>query len=120
MNITLSTDSPLAAATDLLAIAVSGKRPLQDELVQRIDRAMNGVLVQYMKDEDFKGKEGQTLRADRPRQAQGQARAGGRARRRGAGGAARAAPLRDRGRARGARARRSRSSLRAPTPTRCA
>jgi leucyl aminopeptidase len=62
MNITLSTDSPLAAAADLLAVAVSGKRPLQDELVLRIDRAMGGVLLQYMKEEEFKAKEGQSLR----------------------------------------------------------
>jgi leucyl aminopeptidase len=62
MNITLSTDSILTVSADLLAIGVGGKKPLQHPSILRLDKAMGGTLVAYLKDEDFKAKEGQTLR----------------------------------------------------------
>src|SRR5262245_14701644 len=62
MNITLSTEAPAKIAVDVLAIGVGAKQPLQDPTVVRLDRALSGTLVQYMKDEEWKAKEGQTLR----------------------------------------------------------
>src|SRR5262245_37887611 len=62
MNITLSSDAPANIAVDVLAIGVGSKQPLKDPTVQRLDRALSGALIQYMKDEDWKAKEGQTLR----------------------------------------------------------
>ncbi len=62
MKITLSKDSPVNANVDLLVVGVSSKRPAQDPLVRKLDRAVGGALVTAMKDEEFKGKAGQTLR----------------------------------------------------------
>jgi leucyl aminopeptidase len=61
MNITLSTESPVAVAVDVLALGVRAKQPTQDPMVGKLDRAMGGALVRFMKDEEFKAKEGQTL-----------------------------------------------------------
>jgi leucyl aminopeptidase len=62
MNITLSTEAPASAAVDLLAVGVSSKRPTHDPVVQKLDRATGGALLEAIKLEDFKGKAGQTLR----------------------------------------------------------
>jgi leucyl aminopeptidase len=62
MNIALSTEALNAAAVDVLAVGVGATHPTRDPVVQRLDRAMGGGLVAYMKDEDFKAKLGQTLR----------------------------------------------------------
>ena len=62
MNITLSTEAPNSLSVDVLALGVSTKHPAQDPVVLRLDRAMGGgALVKYIKEEEFKGKLGQTL-----------------------------------------------------------
>jgi leucyl aminopeptidase len=62
MNITLSTEAPVSAAVDLLAVGVSGKRPDRDPIIEKLDRATGGALLEAMQLEDFRGKPGQTLR----------------------------------------------------------
>jgi leucyl aminopeptidase len=62
MNITLSKEAPAAAAVDVLAIGVGQAHLAQHPAIQRLDRAMGGALFPHMKDEEFKGKAGQTLR----------------------------------------------------------
>jgi leucyl aminopeptidase len=62
MNITLSSEAPAGAAVDLLAVGVDSKRPTHDPLIQKLDRAAGGTLLEAIKLEDFKGKSGQTLR----------------------------------------------------------
>jgi leucyl aminopeptidase len=63
MNITLSTDSPTALPVDLLAVGVGQKHPERDPMVQKLDRALAGALSALIKEEEFKGKAGETLRA---------------------------------------------------------
>jgi leucyl aminopeptidase len=62
MNITLSTEAPASLAVDLLAVGVGSKRPTHDPVLQKLDRATGGALLEAMKLDDFKGKAGQTLR----------------------------------------------------------
>jgi leucyl aminopeptidase len=61
MNITVSNASPSTFAVDVLAIGVGSQRPSRDPLILRLDQAMGGVLIPYLKQEGFKAKEGQVL-----------------------------------------------------------
>jgi len=61
MKISLSNDSPQAISTDWLVVPVSGKKPLQDATLQKLDRAMGGALSAQIKDESFEAKRGKTL-----------------------------------------------------------
>jgi leucyl aminopeptidase len=62
MNITLSTEALTSLAVDVLALGVGAQQLAKDPAIARIDRAMGGALTQYIKDEEFKAKPGQTLR----------------------------------------------------------
>jgi leucyl aminopeptidase len=61
MNVTLSTDSPVTVAVDLLAIGVRPKQLSKDPLLTKLDRALGGALQQAIKDDEFKAKAGQLL-----------------------------------------------------------
>ena len=61
MNVTLSTDSPVTIAVDLLALGVRPKQLSRDPLLSKLDKALGGALLQAIKDEEFKAKAGQTL-----------------------------------------------------------
>jgi leucyl aminopeptidase len=63
MKITLSNDSPQTVSTDWLVVPVTGKKPLQDPTLQKIDRAMGGALAVQIKEEAFEAKRGKTLSA---------------------------------------------------------
>jgi leucyl aminopeptidase len=66
MKISLSNDAPLSVAVDWLVVPVSGKKPLQDPLLQKLDRALNGALAAHMKEESFEAKRGKTLQMALP------------------------------------------------------
>src|SRR5688500_11544809 len=61
MKIQLSTESLASAAVDVLAIGVRQKHVTDDPNVRAIDKAMGGVLVPQLKDQEFKGSEGKTF-----------------------------------------------------------
>lgn len=61
MKITLSNESLLAAACDLLVVGVRGKKAQNDEQVKRLDRAMGGALGKAIKEAAFEPKHGKTL-----------------------------------------------------------
>ncbi|HTU61017.1 MAG TPA: M17 family peptidase N-terminal domain-containing protein, partial [Polyangiales bacterium] len=61
MKISLSNDAPLSVAVDWLVVPVSGKKPLQDPLLQKLDRALGGALAAHVKEESFEAKRGKTL-----------------------------------------------------------
>ncbi|HKP58156.1 MAG TPA: leucyl aminopeptidase [Polyangiales bacterium] len=61
MKITLAREAPQALATDVLVVGVSGKKPQQDPVIVKLDRALGGALVAHMKDESFDAKVGKTL-----------------------------------------------------------
>ncbi|MDD9970156.1 MAG: leucyl aminopeptidase [Myxococcales bacterium] len=61
MKITLSKDSLTAVAVDLLVVCVGGAKPAQDPNVKMLDAALDGMLIRYMKDQDFKAKAGSRL-----------------------------------------------------------
>ena len=61
MNITLSNAAPASLAVDVLAVGVGSERPLRDPLITRLDQAVGGSLLPYLKQENFKGKDGQTI-----------------------------------------------------------
>ena len=62
MRITLSTDSPFSATTDLLVIGASSPKVDKDEGLAKLDKALGGVLGDYIKDEGFRAKPGTTLK----------------------------------------------------------
>ena len=62
MKVTLSTDAPIAARADLLAVGVRGT-PGKDPVVKAIDDASGKTLRAQIRLESFEGKLGQTLRA---------------------------------------------------------
>ncbi|HKU44904.1 MAG TPA: leucyl aminopeptidase [Polyangiales bacterium] len=64
MKITLAREAPQALATDYLVVGVSGKKPIQDPVIVKLDRAVGGALVALMKDESFDAKLGKTLSLD--------------------------------------------------------
>lgn len=66
MKISLSNDAPLSVAVDWLVVPVAGKKPLQDPLLQKLDRALNGAVAAHMKDESFEAKRGKTLQMALP------------------------------------------------------
>ena len=66
MKISLSNDAPLSVAVDWLVVPVAGKKPLQDPLLQKLDRALNGAVAAHMKDESFEPKRGKTLQMALP------------------------------------------------------
>lgn len=61
MNITLSNALPASLAVDVLAVGVGSQRPTREPLITRLDQALGGALLPYIKQENFKAKEGQTL-----------------------------------------------------------
>jgi leucyl aminopeptidase len=61
MKIQLSTESFASAAVDVLAVGVRLKHVTDDANVRAIDKAMGGVLVPQLKDQEFKGGEGKTF-----------------------------------------------------------
>jgi leucyl aminopeptidase len=61
MKLSLSNDAPQSVATDWLVVPASGKKPLSDPTLQRIDRAMGGALAAQFKEEGFDAKRGKTL-----------------------------------------------------------
>jgi len=61
MKLTLSKDSLLTAAVDVLAIGVSSHRIAKDDRLGRIDRAMNGAVAAAISHDDFKAKPGETI-----------------------------------------------------------
>jgi leucyl aminopeptidase len=61
MKITLSNDTPQTVAVDWLVVPVSGKKPLLDPTLQKIDRALGGALATQIKEESFEAKRGKTL-----------------------------------------------------------
>src|SRR5215510_2496881 len=61
MKISLSNDAPQSVAVDWLVVPASGKKPLQDATLQKLDRALGGVLAQQFKEESFEAKRGKTL-----------------------------------------------------------
>ena len=62
MRITLSTDAPKAAAVDLLAIGVRSRKIASEDTLAGIDKALGGVLTEYIKDEGFEPKPGRVLK----------------------------------------------------------
>jgi leucyl aminopeptidase len=61
MKISLSNDSPQTVATDWLVVPVSAKKPMQDAMLQKLDRAMGGALAAHVREESFEPKRGKTL-----------------------------------------------------------
>lgn len=61
MKIQLSTETLVSAAVDVLAVAVRTKHVTDDANVRAIDKAMGGILVPQLKDQEFKGGEGKTF-----------------------------------------------------------
>jgi leucyl aminopeptidase len=66
MKISLANDAPLSVAADWLVIPATGKKPLQDPLLQKLDRALGGAVAAHMKEESFDGKRGKTLQMSLP------------------------------------------------------
>jgi leucyl aminopeptidase len=61
VKIQLSTESLTSVAVDVLAVGVRLKHVTDDPNVRAIDKAMGGVLVPQLKDQEFKGGEGKTF-----------------------------------------------------------
>lgn len=61
MRIQLTTDTPLTVETDLLVVGTASTSKLSDDL-EKIDRAMGGVLLELFKDEGFEAKSGQRVK----------------------------------------------------------
>ncbi|HEX7480358.1 MAG TPA: leucyl aminopeptidase [Polyangiales bacterium] len=61
MKISLVNDAVQTLTTDWLVVGVSGKKPAQDPIVQKLDRAMGGALAAQIKEESFEAKQGKTL-----------------------------------------------------------
>jgi len=62
MRISLSTDKANAAEVDLLAFGVRTTKVAKDDDLQKLDKALGGVLEDYFKDEGFEAKPGRTLK----------------------------------------------------------
>jgi len=61
MHLSFSTENPAQVAADLLVVGVGSKHVGRDPLLQKLDRAAAGALLQTIKAEDWKAKSGQTL-----------------------------------------------------------
>ncbi|MEZ4248021.1 MAG: leucyl aminopeptidase [Polyangiales bacterium] len=61
MRIQMTSDSPLAVETDLLVVGTASTSKLPEDL-EKIDRAMGGVLSAIWKDEGFEAKTGQRVK----------------------------------------------------------
>jgi leucyl aminopeptidase len=61
MKIQLSTESLASVAVDVLAVGVRQKHVTDDPTLRALDRAMGGVLLAQLKDQEFKGGEGKTF-----------------------------------------------------------
>lgn len=61
MKVTLSKESLLTAAVDVLAVGVTSPKTTKDDRLSRIDRAMNGALTAAISHDDFKAKTGETV-----------------------------------------------------------
>lgn len=61
MKIAISTHAPSSVAVDVLVVGVPGPAPAADPTARGLDRALGGALGRLVRDEDFKGKKGQTL-----------------------------------------------------------
>jgi leucyl aminopeptidase len=61
MKITLSNDAPQSVPVDWLVVPASGKKPLSDPTLQKLDRALGGALAAQFKEESFDAKRGKTL-----------------------------------------------------------
>lgn len=62
MKISLSTKSLTSVKADILAVGVHAKKVSSDESVKKLDKAMGGALLALVKDEDFTGQAGETLK----------------------------------------------------------
>lgn len=61
MKVSLTQEAPATATVDVLAVGVSGKKPLQSPLIKELDKALGGALRRAIQDEEFKAGAGQTL-----------------------------------------------------------
>src|SRR5688500_8955741 len=61
MKIQLSTEPLASVAVDVLSVGVRMKHVTDDANVRAIDKAMGGILVPQLKDQEFKGGEGKTF-----------------------------------------------------------
>lgn len=61
MKITLIKESIHQLQIDLLVVGIRDKKPERDPTINKLDRAMRGELLKYIKEEDFSAKEGHTL-----------------------------------------------------------
>jgi leucyl aminopeptidase len=61
MKISLSNDAPQSVVTDWLVIPASGKKPLQDPVLQKLDRALGGAIAAQVKEEAFEAKRAKSL-----------------------------------------------------------
>jgi leucyl aminopeptidase len=61
MKISLSNDAPQSVAADWLVVPASGKKPLQDPILQKLDRALGGALSAQVKEEAFEAKRAKSL-----------------------------------------------------------
>jgi leucyl aminopeptidase len=66
MKISLSNDTPQTVAADWLVVPVSGKKPLNEPTLQKLDRALGGLIAAHIKDESFEAKRGKTLQIALP------------------------------------------------------
>ncbi len=64
MKITLAREAPSGLVTDWLVVGIYGKKPQQDPVIVKLDRAVGGALVAQMKDESFDAKLGKALSLD--------------------------------------------------------
>ncbi|MEY4577184.1 MAG: hypothetical protein RL701_1887 [Pseudomonadota bacterium] len=61
MKIALSNEALPSVAADWLVIPVAGPKPLTDPVLQKLDRALGGVISAHVKDDSFEAKRGNTL-----------------------------------------------------------
>lgn len=61
MKLTLSKDSLLTAAVDVLVVGVTSPKAAKDDRLARIDRAMNGAVTAAISHGDFKAKTGESV-----------------------------------------------------------
>src|ERR1700748_1185997 len=61
MKISLSNDAPQSVVADWLVVPASGKKPLQDPVLQKLDRALGGAIAAEVKEEAFEAKRAKSL-----------------------------------------------------------
>ena len=66
MKISLSNDAPQSVVADWLVVPASGKKPLNEPLLQKLDRTLGGAIAAQVKEESFEAKRGKTLQITLP------------------------------------------------------